>query len=67
MTEDIKARSTERQIGIVNLEDDRYVRITCSAGLDTECALDWVEEIIALKRRELAAITDGGVSARPAP
>ncbi len=44
----------ERQIGIVNLEEDRYVRICCSAGLDTECALKWAEEIIKLKRRELS-------------
>ncbi len=51
----------ERQIGIVNLEDDRYVRIVCSAGLDTECALAWVEEIIRLKRRELAALSGEGV------
>ncbi len=50
----MRPRHEERQIGIVNLEDDRYVRICCSAGLDTESALEWVEEIIALKRRELA-------------
>ncbi len=49
----------ERQIGIVNLEEDRYVRICCSTGLDTECALRWAEEIIALKRRELAALSGG--------
>ncbi len=51
----------ERQIGIVNLEEGRYVRIGCSPGLDTGCALKWAEEIIALKRRELAAISGEGV------
>ncbi len=50
----MRPRHEERQIGIINLEDGRYVRICCSAGLDTECALKWVEEIIRLKRRELA-------------
>ncbi len=52
----------ERQIGIVNLEEDRYVRICCSVGLDTECALKWAEEIIKLKRRELAALSGEGVT-----
>ncbi len=52
----------DRQIGIVNLEEDRYVRILCSVGLDTECALKWAEEIIQLKRRELAALSGEGVT-----
>jgi hypothetical protein len=55
----------ERQIGIVNLEDARYVRICCSVGLDTNCALRWVEEIIRLKRQELAelaALSSEGVT-----
>ncbi len=52
----------ERQIGIVNLEDAHHVRIVCSVGLDTEYALKWAEEIIKLKRRELAALSGEGVT-----
>lgn len=44
----------ERQIGMVNLEDDHHVRILCSDGLDTAYALELVDEIIAIKRMELA-------------
>ncbi len=58
----MRRHEAERQIGVINLEGDRYVRIVCSVGLDTKCALKWAEEIIALKRRELAALSGEGVT-----
>jgi hypothetical protein len=43
----------ERQIGLVDLEGGGYVRIVSLGEIDTEEALEWAEDIIARKRREL--------------
>lgn len=43
----------ERNIGTVELEDGEYVRLVSTVGLDTEEALEWAEDIIQRKRREL--------------
>ena len=44
----------ERSIGRYDFEGGSYVRIAASEGLDTETALDMVEILIELKRKELA-------------
>lgn len=47
------AAADERQIGINDLEGGEYVRIVATMGVETEEALQWAEDIIARKRREL--------------
>ena len=48
----------ERQIGINDLEGGEYVRIVATTGIDTEEALEWAEDIIARKRRELTRLRE---------
>jgi len=48
------AAKNERQIGLIDLEGGGYVRIVCEGEIDTEEALEWAEDIIQRKRRELA-------------
>lgn len=52
----------ERQIGVNDLEGGEYVRIVATDGIDTEEALEWAEDIIARKKKELARL-----KARQAP
>jgi hypothetical protein len=44
----------ERPIGRYDYEDGSYVRIVAGGDLDTEAALEMVETLIGLKRKELA-------------
>ncbi len=57
--------SEERSISRYDFEEGMYVRIVASPGLDTEEALDMVETMVALKRKELARKKAAPVSARP--
>jgi hypothetical protein len=45
--------SGERPIGRYDYEDGSYIKIVASGDVDTETALEMVETLIALKRREL--------------
>ena len=45
---------SERQLGRFDFEGGQYVKIVASGEVDTEEALDAIEEIIALKRKFLA-------------
>ena len=49
-----KVAADERPIGRYDYEDGSYVRIMARGDLDTEEALDMVETLIAMKRKELA-------------
>lgn len=44
----------ERPIGRYDYEDGSYVRILAGGDIDTEAALEMVETLISLKRKELA-------------
>jgi hypothetical protein len=44
----------ERPIGRYDYEDGSYIKIVASGDVDTEAALEMVETLIALKRKELA-------------
>jgi hypothetical protein len=44
----------DRQIGRYDFEGGAFVRISVSGDIDTEEALDMVQTIIDLKRKELA-------------
>lgn len=44
----------ERPIGRYDYEDGSYIKIVAGGDLDTETALEMVETLIALKRKELA-------------
>lgn len=55
----------ERSISRYDFEEGMYVRIVASPGLDTEEALDMVETMVALKRKELARKKASTVAARP--
>lgn len=45
--------SAERPIGRYDYEDGSYIKIVASGDVDTEAALEMVETLIALKRKEL--------------
>jgi hypothetical protein len=47
-------QNDERSIGRYDFEGGAFVRIAASPGLDTETALDMVQTLIELKRKELA-------------
>ena len=49
----IQASASERPIGRYDFEGGAYVRIAASIDLDTEEALDMVETLIQLKRKEI--------------
>jgi hypothetical protein len=49
-----KGASDERPIGRYDYEDGSYVRIVAGGDIDTEAALEMVETLIDLKRKELA-------------
>lgn len=55
----------ERAISRYDFEEGMYVRIVSSPGLDTEEALDMVETMVALKRKELARKKTSAVAVRP--
>ena len=44
----------ERQIGRYDFEGGAYVRVSAGGEIDTDAALDMVQTLIDLKRRELA-------------
>lgn len=46
--------NSERPIGRYDFEDGSYVRIVARGKIDTEEALEMVETLIDLKRKELA-------------
>jgi hypothetical protein len=55
----------ERSISRYDFEEGLYVRIVASPGLSTEDALDMVETMVALKRKELARKKPSAVSTPP--
>lgn len=50
----LELNNLERQIGRYDFEGDQYVRVIATKDIDTEEALDMVEIMIDLKRKELA-------------
>lgn len=60
------APSNERVVGRYDFEGGAYVRISAGGNIDTEEALDMVETLIQLKRKELetrrAFLTEGSGS-----
>lgn len=54
MAQPLTLLAGERPIGRYDFEGGAYVRIAASGEIDTETALDMVQTLIDLKRRELA-------------
>lgn len=52
--EALKILSAERSIGRYDFEGGGFVRISASSDMDTEAALDMVETLVQLKRKEIA-------------
>lgn len=46
--------ANERSLGRYDFEDGGYVRLAISGEMDTEAALDMIETLVELKRKELA-------------
>ncbi|MFZ3237108.1 MAG: hypothetical protein WA184_17285, partial [Stellaceae bacterium] len=53
MPPQMPAETGERPIGRYDYEDGSYVRVVASGDIETEEALQMVETLIELKRREL--------------
>lgn len=57
----------ERSLGRWDFEGNQYVRMAASPDLDTETALDMLETLIDIKRKELAAKAKAAIRALEAP